>query len=202
MPLFETSSLFIMLYAYQKLTGDNAYIDQYQRMLDGYAQYMASRSLYPDSQLISVDTIHPTANQTGLAIQAAIGLNAAGTLLNNSTYSDIAKANAKEIYSNGLGLDGPAPQNSTHFTYNYGLAATWNVLFPAFSDVLLNLSTFLKEAWDLQSSWYEKQIQPGGLPFAGPASNTNYTGERFTWGLTDWSKSGSIKIHVQLSCKD
>lgn len=189
MPLFETSALFILLYAYQELTGDDAFAQQYQRLLQGYADYMATRSLYPDSQLISVDTIHATANQTGLAIQCAIGLSAAGILLNNSTYADIAKTNAEEIYDNALGLDGTTPHNSMHFTYNYGKSSTWNVLFPAFSDILLNLNTFPKEAWDLQSSWYEQQIQPGGLPFAGPSNYTNYTGDPIIWGLTDWSKS-------------
>lgn len=189
MPLFETSAIFILLYAYQKLTGDVSFVQKYERLLQNYAGYMAPRSLYPDSQLISVDSIHATANQTGLAIQSAIGLSAAGVLLNNSTLSNIAKSSADEIYSKGLGLNGAAPQNSTHFTYNYGDTSTWNVLFPAYSDVFLNLSTFPKEAWDMQSSWYEQQMQPSGLPFAGPANNTNYTGERFFWGLTDWSKS-------------
>lgn len=193
MPLFETSATFILLYAYQKLTGDVAFVQKYERLLQKYAGYMAPRSLYPDLQLTSVDSIHQTANQTGLAIQAAVGLNAASMLLSNSTLSDIAKSNADEIYSKGLGLNGAAPQNSTHFTYNYGNSSTWNVLFPAYSDVFLNLSTFPKQAWDMQSSWYEQQIQPGGLPFAGPVNNTNYTGERFVWGLTDWSKSDALR---------
>lgn len=201
MPLFETSALFILLYAYQELSGDNLFAQQYEQLLQGYAEYMATRSLYPDSQLISVDAIHSTANQTGLAIQCAIGLNAAGVLLNNSTLTAVAKSNAEEIYDNALGLDGTTPHNSMHFTFNYGKPSTWNVLFPAFSDVMLNLSTFPKAAWDLQSSWYEQQIQPGGLPFAGPSNNTNYTGDPIIWGLTDWSKSEYFDT-CSTSCAD
>ena len=55
MPIFETSTLFILLYAYQKLTGDAAFVQQYESLLYQYAEYMAPRSLYLDSQLISVD---------------------------------------------------------------------------------------------------------------------------------------------------
>ena len=90
-----------------------------------------------------------------------------------------------------LGLNGLSPEESTHFTYNYGGNETWNVLFPSFSDVALGLDTFPKEAWDLQSDWYLTQIQELGLPFAGPVDDFQYIKGPFNWGLTDWSKSSS-----------
>ena len=90
MPLFETSALFILLYAYQKLTGDNTFAKQYEANLASYAQYLAPNTLYPASQIISVDVIQASANQTGLAIQSMIGLEAASILTGNSTYSRLA----------------------------------------------------------------------------------------------------------------
>jgi hypothetical protein len=188
MPLFETSSLFILLLAYQKYSGDTTYAKQYRPLLEGYADYLFHNSLYPSSQLISVDAIPATANQTGLAIQAAIGLQAASVLLDNETLADTASSFAKIIYDQGLGLDGPDPAHSSHFTYNYGKDSTWNVLFPAFSDVLLDLKTFPSEAWEMQSKWYESQIRELGLPFAGPSDNLDYIGTPLLWGLLDWSK--------------
>lgn len=136
----------------------------------------------------SVDAISPTANQTGLAIQGAIGLRAANIITGNKTYTAQATSYARALYNGALGLDGETVDKSTHFTYNYGNTTTWNVLYPAFSDALLGLETFPAEAWDLQSQWYEEQIQPQGLPYAGPSSDTNYTGEQLTWALTDWSE--------------
>jgi hypothetical protein len=188
MPLFETSSLFILLLAYQKYSGDAAYAQQYRSLLEGYADYLVHNSLYPSSQLISVDAIPATANQTGLAIQSVIGLKAASVILNNDTLAEAARSIANTIYDQGLGLDGSGPSNSSHFTYNYGKPSTWNVLFPAYSDVLLDLNTFPPEAWELQSTWYESQIQEMGLPFAGPSSNLDYIGTPLLWGLLDWSK--------------
>lgn len=189
MPIFETSSLFILLYAYQKLSGDTEYAASYSSLLKGYADWLAEpRSLYPRRQLISVDVIRPSANQTLLAVQAAIGLQAASKLLGNSTYSKVAANNVKALYYKGLGLDGSSPADSKHFTYNYGLNRTWNVLFPSYSDVVLDLKTFPQAAWDMQSDWYMKQMKQGGLAFAGPTDDRHYTGQPMLWGLTDWSK--------------
>ena len=189
MPNYETSALFILLYAYQSYTRDTAYASQYSNLLIGYADWLSLHALYPESQLISVDVIRPTANQTGLAVQSAIGLKAASLLTGDSTYSRLAADLVNQIYYGGLGLDGLSPETSTHFTYNYGQNQTWNVLFPSYSDVLLELNTFPSSAWDLQSDWYLSQVQDLGLPFAGPVDDLHYTGQPFNWGLTDWSKS-------------
>ncbi|EME48454.1 hypothetical protein DOTSEDRAFT_118143 [Dothistroma septosporum NZE10] len=178
MPLFETSTLFILMYAYQELSGDTSYTETYSDLLDGWAQYLVAHGLYPSSQLISVDAIAASANQTVLAMQSAIGLNAASKLLGNSSYSDTASKFAKTIYTDGLGLN----DNCTHFTYNYGNDDSWNVIFAAFSDVFLNLTTFPREAWDMQSTWYLSQIQEAGLPWAGPESDKGVD-----WALTDWN---------------
>jgi hypothetical protein len=199
MPLFETSTLFILLYAYQKYTGDTTWAEQYFPLLEGYASYLVENSLYPASQLISVDAIPATANQTALAIQSTIGIKAASIITHNATLATIASSYAKTIYNDALGLNGDTVETSTHFTYNYGSTTTWNVLFTAFSDVLLDLNTFSAEAWALQSTWYESQIQEEGLPFAGPITDTSYTGTGIEWGLTDWNivASGASSAAVQ-----
>ncbi|KAM0718295.1 hypothetical protein Q7P37_006627 [Cladosporium fusiforme] len=199
MPLFETSSLFILLLAYQKYSGDTAYAQQHRPLLEGYAEYLVHNSLYPSSQLISVDAIPATANQTGLAIQSAIGLKAASVILDNTTLAEKATSFAKTLYEEGLGLDGADPAHSSHFTYNYGKEETWNVLFPAFSDVLLGLETFPSEAWELQSRWYESQIRELGLAFAGPSTHPGYTGSPLVWGLVDWNivAAGASSSSVQ-----
>ncbi|KAI7235853.1 DUF1793-domain-containing protein [Hortaea werneckii] len=187
MPLFETSSLFILFYAYQKYTGDTSWVKQYSSLLTGYADYLVNHSLYPSAQLISVDAIRGYPNQTALAMQSAMGLRAASKLLDNDTYAKIADSYATKIYDHALGLDGSTVQDSTHFTYYYGQEDTWNVIFAAYSDVLLELDTFPSAAWDMQSEWYLRQMRELGLPFAGPTDNLDYTGSKLTWGLSDWN---------------
>ncbi|RMY57568.1 hypothetical protein D0863_12587 [Hortaea werneckii] len=187
MPLFETSSLFILFYAYQKYTGDASWTKQYSSLLTGYADYLVDHSLYPSAQLISVDAIRGYPNQTALAMQSFMGLKAASKILSNDTYAEIADSYATKIYDHALGLDGSTIQDSTHFTYYYGQDDTWNVIFAAYSDVLLELDTFPSAAWDMQSEWYLRQMRDLGLPFAGPTDNLAYTGSKLTWGLSDWN---------------
>jgi hypothetical protein len=119
---------------------------------------------------------------------STIALRAASKVTGNTTYYDIADSNVNAIYSNSLGLDGSTTASSTHFTYNYGKDETWGVLYPAFADVLLNLSTFPSEAWTMQSNWYLKQMQPAGLPFAELARK-GYPAHTSIWGVTDISES-------------
>ena len=152
-------------------------------LLGGYADYLVKNSLYPASQLISVDAISAHANQTGLAIQSTIGLKAASAITGNEAYARVASSYAYTLYNEALGLNARIVEGSTHFTYYYGQEATWNVLFPAYSDVLLTLDTFPSEAWEMQSEWYLTQMRELGLPFAGPVSNLEYTGSGITWGL-------------------
>ena len=188
LPVFETSALFILLHAYEKFSGNVSWARKYLPILKGYADYLAANTLYHDAQLTSVDAISPSANQTGLAVQGAIGLRAASVVTGDPSYGELGSAYAWTLFNGALGLDGVTVEDSTHFTYNYGNSTTWNVLFPAFSDALLELETFPPEAWEMQSLWYEKQMQPDGLPYAGPVQDVNYTGKPLTWGLTDWSE--------------
>ena len=101
MPNYETSALFILLYAYQMMTGDTDYAAQYQGLLHGYADWLAQQALYPEAQLISVDVIRPTANQTGLAVQSVIGLKAASSLIQNVTHSRYDADFVNQIYYGG-----------------------------------------------------------------------------------------------------
>lgn len=188
MPLFETSALFQLMYAYQKFTGDTAWASKWSTLLTGYADYLVSNGLYPATQLISVDAIHATANQTGLAVQSAIGLSAASALLNNPSYRTAATNFADKIYTHGLGLDGATPATSTHFTYNYDNPSTWGTLFPIYPDVLLNLTTFPQSAYEMEANFLLTQNKPAGLPFFGPYNYTeSLTPDGCAWTITDWS---------------
>lgn len=182
MPLFETSSVFILLYAYQLFSNDTSLTSQYVNLLPAWADYLVEHALYPSSQLISVDAIAASPNQTALAIQSAIGLNAASILLGNPKYVDTATTFARTIYSDAVGLNAASVNDSTHFTYNYGDSETWNVLFASYFDVLLNLQTFPQAAWDLQSAWYLSHIRDAGLAFAGPVTDRGVN-----WAITDWN---------------
>ena len=139
--LGNTGSFFFMVYAYQKLTGDKTWAQEYAALFEKYADYLINNGLYPFSQLDTVDFIPATANQTNLAIVSTIGLNAYGAVTGNETDTQVAQKLANEIYTNGLGTDQPG-SSATHFTYNYHDAISWGTLFNLFPDQWLGLNTF------------------------------------------------------------
>lgn len=163
--LEATGSFFIMVHAYQKLTGDKAWAQKYAALFEKYADYLINNGLYPSSQLDTVDSIPATANQTNLALVSAIGLNAYGAVTGNQTYTQAAQNFANEIYTNGLGTDQPG-SSATHFTYNYHDASSWGTVFDLFPDQWLGLNTFPKTAVTMQCNWYSKQLTTVGLPYA------------------------------------
>ncbi|KAK1059515.1 hypothetical protein LTR74_012552 [Friedmanniomyces endolithicus] len=142
MPVEECGSLLTLLYMYKLATGDKTWAAQYQSLLQEYSDYLVSNGLYPTKQLSSDDGLGSIRNQTGLAIKAAIALNAYGVMTGQRNYSDIGKRFAKTLAETGAG----------ELVYN---------LYP---DVLLNLSTFPAAAYAMQSSYYSMVRMPGGVP--------------------------------------
>lgn len=131
----------ILFLAYTRATGNNTFAMTYRSILRPYADYLVTNGLNMPAQLSTDDNQAPTANQTNLAIKAAIGLVAYGTLYNDPHYTDIGRSYANSLYNEGLATD-PA---KTHFTLNYPGSAnanTWFLTYNLFPDLLLNLSTF------------------------------------------------------------
>ena len=167
--LEATAGFLIMFYDYQKLTGDTTFAQTHAKILEQYANYLATNGLYPKSQLDTVDSIPASANQTNLAIASAIGLNAYAAMTGNQSYSTTAKSFVTTLVNDGLGLD----KARTHFTYNYDNDSSWGTLFNLFADQLLELDTFSADIRAMQCNWYAKTATATGFPYASmwPESN-------------------------------
>ena len=165
-----TGSFFIMIYNYQKLTGDTAWVQKYSSNFQVYADHLINNGLYPSSQCDTVGSIPATANQTNLAVISAIGLNAYGAVTGNRTYTQKARDFVNEINTKTLGTD-ESGSNTAHLTYNYGDSSSWGILFNFFPDQFLDLNTFLNAAVSIQCDSNTKQRTSVSLPFASVQDN-------------------------------
>ena len=167
--LEATAQFLIMFYEYQKLTGDKTFAQDHSKILQQYANYLASNGLYPMSQRDTVDSIHASVNQTNLAIASAIGLNAYAAMTGYQNYSTTAKSFVSKLVNDSLGLD----KARTHFTYNYGNDSSWGTVFNLFADQHLELNTFSADIRIMQCNWYAKTATAAGFPYASmwPESN-------------------------------
>ena len=179
MPVEESGNLILLAYAYVAATGNYTWASQYQPILQKYADFLVTGGLNETIQLATNDCCGPLANQTNLAIKAAIALNAYGKLFNSSTYSAKGLEFANELYNNGLGLDSAR----AHFKLQYGPNVEYNedvdyaVVFNVYPDILFSLSTFPQSAYDMLASYY-----PTIQGEAGVALDS-----RVDWSSTFWT---------------
>ena len=172
MPVEECGNLLTLAYMYSKATADNSWYKKYQSLFQQYADYLVLNGLYPTSQLSTDDGAGSVANQTGLAIKAAIALNAYGVMTGQSNYSDRGRQMSHVIYNQSVGVD----SKKTHFTLVENEDDSWGLEFNLYMDVLLDLKTFPTEAYAMQSNYYPSVRMPAGVALD---SNEN-------WGKTDW----------------
>lgn len=179
MPVEESGNLILLAYAYVTVTGNYTWASKYQSIFQKYADYLTVDGLNESVQLATNDCCGPLANQTNLAIKAAIALNAYGKLFNSSSYSTIGLDFANELYGNGLGLD----EARTHFKLQYGTNVEYNqdddyaVVFNIYPDILFSLNTFPQSTYDMLASYY-----PTIQGEAGVALDS-----RVDWSSTFWT---------------
>lgn len=156
-----------MTYLYQKYSGNTAWAQPYIETLQKYTNYLVQNGLYPIVQQSSVDSIGATPNQTVLAIQSAIGINAFGALTGQANYTAVANSYASIIANLGQN------SNHAHFITHYGGPdSEFVITYPFAFDQLLGLNTFNASLLQSQSDFYITQEQPLGIQFD---SDVQYT---------------------------
>ena len=172
MPVEECGNAILLAYMYQLASGNNDWATQYSSQFQKYANYLVSNGLYPTKQLSSDDGAGSVANQTGLAIKAAIALNAYGEITGQANYSDIGQSFSNTLYKNMAGTD---PER-THFTLMMNKDRSWGMQYNLYLDVLLKLNTFPTAAYAMQTNYYRQVRAQDGVALDS----------KVNWGKTDW----------------
>jgi hypothetical protein len=174
MPIEECGNLMVLILAYVRATGDEAWAAQYFDILKGYADYLVENGIDIAEQLSSNDAAGPLANETNLAIKAAVGLKAFGELTGLTEYSNIADSRADLLFAQGLGTD----EQKTHFVLQYpDNPSSWKTPYNLYPDVLLGLGTFPKEVHQMSSTFFKSVRGEYGVPLDS----------RQDWAKSDWN---------------
>ncbi|RDW75810.1 hypothetical protein BP5796_06631 [Coleophoma crateriformis] len=179
MPVEESGNIILLAYAYITATSNYDWGSKYQSIFQKYADYLSSEGLDEAVQLATNDCCGALANQTNLAIKAAIALNAYGTLFNDTSYSNTGISFATELYTNGLALD----SSKTHFTLQYGTDVEfandtdYAVVFNIYPDTIFGLATFPSAAFSMLADYYPTIQGQAGVPLDS----------RVDWSSTFWT---------------
>ncbi|KAJ5505156.1 hypothetical protein N7463_008030 [Penicillium fimorum] len=143
MPIEECGNLFILPAAYVRAIGDTDWTSQYMDVFQKYTNYLVDNGIDIANQLLSNDAAEPLANETNLAIKAAVGLKAFGEMSGYGFYSRVGEQHANIFFQEGLGTN----KDQTHFVLEYpDWPDTWKTPYNLFPDVLLGLDTFTDAA--------------------------------------------------------
>lgn len=174
MPIEECGNLLVLALAYARATGDVEWTAQYMDIFQKYADYLVDNSIDIANQLSSNDAAGPLANETNLAIKAAVGIKAFGELSGIDRYSRIGEEHATLFFEEGLGTD----DEQTHFVLQYpDHPESWKTPYNLFPDVLLGLKTFSEEAIRVNSEFYSTVRGEYGVPLDN----------RQDWAKSDWN---------------
>ncbi|OQE13784.1 hypothetical protein PENFLA_c043G10311 [Penicillium flavigenum] len=174
MPIEECGNLLILATAYVRATGDTDWTSQYMAVFQKYADYLVDHSVDIANQLSSNDAAGPLANETNLAIKAAVGLKAFGEMSGDGFYSRIGEQHANIFFQQGLGTD----KYQTHFVLEYpDWPDTWKTPYNLFPDVLLGLETFSNAAYQMGSNFFKSVRGEYGVPLDN----------RQDWAKSDWN---------------
>ena len=174
MPIEECGNLMVLALAYVRATGDTAWAEQYTDLLRPYADYLVDNGVDIALQLSSNDAAGPLANETNLAIKAAVGLKAYGALTGETEYSRIADERANLFFHLGLGTD----DAQTHFVLQYpDSPGSWKTPYNIFPDVLLDLRTFPAAAHHMSSAFFRAVRAEYGVALD----------HRQDWAKSDWN---------------
>ncbi|KAL4980869.1 hypothetical protein BDW66DRAFT_699 [Aspergillus desertorum] len=174
MPIEECGNLMVLVLAYVRATGDSAWADQYIDILKKYADYLVENSIDIELQLSSNDAAGPLANETNLAIKAAVGLKAFGELSGLNEYSRVGEERASLFFNQGLGTD----ETESHFVLQYPNQPTsWKIPYNLYPDVLFDLKTFPKRAYQMGNTFFRSVRAEYGVPLDN----------RQDWAKSDWN---------------
>ena len=174
MPIEECGNLLVLVLAYVRATGDTRWAAQYTDILQGYADYLVDNGVDITEQLSSNDAAGALANETNLAIKAAVGIKAFGELTGLAEYSRIGQARADLFFTQGCGTD----EEKTHFALQYpDKPASWKIPYNLYPDVLLDLQTFPGAAYQMGSTFFKSVRAEYGVPLDS----------RQDWAKSDWN---------------
>lgn len=179
MPIEESGNVIFLAYAYQKATGNSDFATKYSAQLKKYADYLQENGLYPASQLSLNDALGALANQTNLAVKAAVGLATYGALTGDMRYTTVGKEWGDKIWTDHLGTDA----DGTRFLIQYGITP-WFLVYNHYPDLLFRLNAFPDEAYNATAKFYPTVRGTAGVPLDGTLG----------WGQTNWQAFAAATV--------
>ncbi len=189
MPVEESGNMLILFAAIARAEGRATFAEKYASILERWAKYLLEKGLDPENQLCTDDFAGHLAHNTNLSVKAILGLGAYAQILEMEGKKDsIYRAKAQEFAERWVEM----ANDGDHYRLAFDKPGTWSQKYNLVWDKILGLNLFPRSVANNEISFYEKHLNPFGLPLDNRKTYTKLDWEFWTATLaespTDWEK--------------
>ncbi len=184
MPVEESGNLILMIAALGHREGNWEFARRFMPQLTQWAQYLDTKGLNPENQLSTDDFAGHLAHNTNLSLKAIEALGAFAQIARGVGDLKLAEHYATVVRSlpatwEKMALDGD------HYKLAFDQPGTWSQKYNLVWDKVLGLNLFPARVMKTEWAFYEKQMQPYGLPLDNRKSFTKLDWEVWTATLSE-----------------
>lgn len=184
MPVEESGNLLIVAAIIAQGDGNLEYLKPYWPLLQRWAEYLQAKGLDPENQLCTDDFAGHLAHNANLSVKAIVALGCysrlcemAGKPKEAAQYRRLAEDFARQWEK--LADDGD------HYRLAFDRPGTWSQKYNLVWDKLLGLRLFDRRVVAKEVAFYQRQLQPFGLPLDNRENYTKTDWEVWTATLAD-----------------
>lgn len=175
MPVEECGNMLIMIAAVCMQDGNADFAKPHRDLLDKWVQYLITYGSDPGEQLCTDDFAGHLAHNVNLSAKAIMGIEAYSILMGmlgdtqaQEFYHEKAKVMAADWEKRAEAGD--------HYMLAFGEPDTWSLKYNLVWDKMFESNLFSDEVFEKEIAWYEKQLNPYGVPLDS----------RKTYTKSDW----------------
>ncbi len=179
MPVEESGDILLLVAATAHAEGNADFARRHWPLLTKWAEYLMANGLDPENQLCTDDFAGHLAHNANLSIKAIEALGAYAQLAARLEQPETAQhfaAAARKMAGQWIGL----AREGDHYRLAFDKSGTWSQKYNLVWDKILDLNLFPEEVSAEEIAFYEKRLNPYGLPLDNRATYTKLDWELWT----------------------
>lgn len=181
MPLEECGNMILLTLSYAQRTRDTPYLSTHYPILQQWTSYLVSESLIPANQLSTDDFQGVLANQTNLALEGIIAIQAMSEIARLTNHPADARNYsliAHDYISKWQEMGVVKSANAPHTNLAYDDPTSHGLLYNLYTDVLLGLNLVPQSIYAMQSAFYPTIASTFGVTL-----DTRSVGTKSDWEM-------------------
>ena len=194
MPVEESGNLILMVAALGQAEGNWDFARLYMPQLTKWAAYLAEKGMDPENQLSTDDFAGHLAHNANLSIKAIEALGAFVQIARAVGQNDLA-SHYQQIVRDMPARWEQMARDGDHYKLAFDQNGSWSQKYNLVWDQILDMHLFPKSIMQTEWAFYEKHMEPYGLPLDNRRTITKLDWEVWTAALAPDPKQSQDLLH-------